>query len=47
MNYFKVLDVQPGASDKEIKAAYYRLVKIHHPDTGGDPEMMKKINAAY
>lgn len=30
-----------------LKAEYKRLVKIHHPDIGGDPEIMKAINAEY
>jgi curved DNA-binding protein CbpA len=30
---FEVLDLQPGASSKEITAAYRRLVKLYHPDT--------------
>lgn len=28
----------------ELKAEYRRLVKLHHPDCGGDPETMKAIN---
>jgi hypothetical protein len=29
---FAVLGLRPGAGDDEIRAAYRRLVKIHHPD---------------
>lgn len=32
---------------EELKAEYKRLVKIHHPDAGGDVEIMKEINNEY
>jgi len=41
------LDVKPDASADEIKRAYRKLVKAHHPDVGGDEEKFKQINAAY
>ncbi|MCR5842793.1 MAG: hypothetical protein K6G66_02420 [Oscillospiraceae bacterium] len=31
----------------ELKAEYRRLIKIHHPDRGGDVETMKAINNEY
>jgi hypothetical protein len=31
-NDFAVLGLRPGAGDDEIRAAYRRLAKIHHPD---------------
>lgn len=30
-----------------IEARYLSLAKQHHPDKGGNPETMAKINAAY
>lgn len=42
-----VLGLEPGASPAEVKAAYRRLVKEHHPDRGGDPEKFRKVHAAY
>lgn len=41
---YEVLNVSPGASDKEIKARYRDLVKSHHPDAlvakGVPPEFL-------
>jgi curved DNA-binding protein CbpA len=31
-NYYSILQLQPTASDKEIKRAYYRLSLQYHPD---------------
>ena len=48
---YKVLGLQPGASDEEVKRAYRQLAKKYHPDMNpGDPhaaQMMNDINAAY
>ena len=35
------------ADPKEIKKAYRRLSRVHHPDKGGDEHKFKEINAAY
>ena len=42
-----MLGVAPSASRTEIKAAYRALVKQHHPDAGGDQQMILALNAAY
>jgi curved DNA-binding protein CbpA len=50
-----VLGVEPGASPTQIKAAWRRLARTHHPDlTGDDPaasrvatQRMAEINDAY
>lgn len=43
----EVLGVSHGASKGEIRKAWAKLAKRHHPDVGGDAEMLKRINAAY
>jgi len=47
MSYYNILEVNENASEEEIKKSYRRLVLIHHPDKGGDPEKFKKISEAY
>ena len=44
---YSVLEVSSHASAAEIKAAYRRLVKQHHPDAGGDDQRMLALNAAW
>jgi hypothetical protein len=34
-------------SEGEIKQQYRKLVRIHHPDTGGNPEIFIEIRQAY
>ncbi len=50
-DYYDVLGLQRGASDREIKRAYRKLVKQHHPDRcGDDPESLarfKEVSEAY
>ena len=40
----QILGVKRG--DPNIRKAWVKLASLHHPDRGGDVEMMKKINAA-
>jgi len=42
-----ILELTWGATRTAVKAAHRRLVKIHHPDMGGDAESFRRINAAY
>jgi DnaJ-class molecular chaperone len=44
--WWAVLNVARSASAAEIEAAFKREAKRHHPDHGGDPAMMQKINRA-
>jgi len=47
MDAHKVLGVQPGASEDEIRAAYRRYAASHHPDRGGDPSTFIAGQTAY
>jgi hypothetical protein len=44
---FAVLGLLPTATWEVCEAAYKALVKVNHPDVGGNPEIMKQINAAW
>jgi len=43
---YQILKVHPSAKLEEIKKAYRKLVKIHHPDKGGDSAVMLEVNSA-
>jgi molecular chaperone DnaJ len=44
---YEILGVPQDASDDEIKRAYRRRAREHHPDAGGDDEQFKELTAAY
>lgn len=47
-DYYKMLGVEKGASQDEIKKAFRKLAHKHHPDKGGgDEAKFKEINEAY
>lgn len=43
----KLLRVPIITTRREIIEKYYALAKEHHPDKGGNSEMMKELNEAY
>jgi DnaJ-class molecular chaperone len=50
-DYYDVLGLKRGATSKEIKQAYRKLARKHHPDVNpgdkGAEERFKEINSAY
>jgi curved DNA-binding protein CbpA len=49
-NHFEVLEVKKDCTAAEVKAAYLRLAKVHHPDLNSHPEAAKRfqrISLAY
>lgn len=52
--YYSALELEQGAKQSEVKAAYIKLVKKYHPDKFQDEEkkqlateLLQKINEAY
>ena len=47
-DYYKILDVDRGASQADIQKAFRKLAHKYHPDKkGGDVNKFKEINEAY
>ncbi len=46
-DYYEILGVKKDASTDDIKKAFRRLARKHHPDAGGSEERFKDINEAY
>jgi hypothetical protein len=46
-DYYSLLGIPASASAADIKTRYRALSKQHHPDKGGDPTQMARINQAY
>jgi DnaJ-class molecular chaperone len=44
---YSVLELEKGASLEEVRRAYLKLSRKHHPDKGGSEEHFKAIQRAY
>ena len=44
---YSELGIERGAGVGEIRDAYKRAARLHHPDKGGDPEKFKRIQRAH
>lgn len=45
--HYETLGVAENATPEELKSAFRRLAKQHHPDMGGDVVKFQQINEAY
>lgn len=45
--YYETLGLNNTATKEEVKAAYKKLAKVHHPDKGGEEAKFKEISEAY
>ncbi len=46
-DYYDILGIKKSASADEIKKAFRKLARKHHPDAGGSEEKFKELNEAY
>lgn len=47
-DYYQILGISKNASEKEIRSAYRKLAREHHPDVNaGNDKKFKEINEAY
>jgi curved DNA-binding protein len=47
MDHYNTLGLARDASPDEIKQAYRKLARVHHPDKGGDTAKFQEIQQAY
>ena len=45
--WWEILGVDSGSPFAEVKRAYLTLVKLHHPDRGGDAELFRRVEEAF
>jgi hypothetical protein len=44
---YKMLGIPPSAAWQEVEKAYRTKAKLHHPDHGGDDDVMRALNDAF
>lgn len=44
---YKILGIEKGATQREIKSAYIRMSRKYHPDMGGDSWAFQMVERAY
>ena len=44
-DYYGILGVKADSTQEEIRSAYHRLAKEHHPDATGDTDSEDKLYA--
>lgn len=47
LNPYSVLGISVNASKDEVKRAYRKLARKHHPDNGGNREEYEKVCKAF
>lgn len=47
VTWWKTLGVTINATPDQVREAYRQLIKKHHPDAGGDPEMFGRLQEAW
>lgn len=45
--HYEILGITVRATPDEVRAAYRRAARSHHPDAGGDARAMSELNAAW
>ena len=45
--FYEILGIDTKASQKEVKSAFRKLARKHHPDVNGDPAKFREIYEAY
>eukprot|EP00854_Cymbomonas_tetramitiformis_P030415 gene30415-38020_t len=45
--HYKILELSSRATPEEIRAAYRRLARTHHPDKGGDSVKFATLQKAF
>jgi hypothetical protein len=46
-NYYEILELEPSSTADEIRAAYFRLSKLLHPDLKGNQALFRLVKEAY